>query len=48
MHKWHDRGSGGKIPQKGRFSPILDGVEGDESWEEGLEDEGPRKATMIP
>ena len=32
-------GSGGKIPQKGRFSPNLDGVEEDESQEEGLEDE---------
>jgi len=38
MHRWHDRGSGGKIPQKGGFSLILDGVKRDESQEEGLED----------
>jgi len=36
---WHNRGSGGKIPQRGGFSPNLDGVERDESQEEGLKDE---------
>ena len=40
MHRWHDRSSGGKFLQRGRFSPIPDGAEGDESQGEGLEDEG--------
>jgi len=48
MHRWHDRGSGGKIPQRGGFSPNLDGVEGDKSWGEGLEDEVAQKDNYNP
>jgi len=48
MHRWHDRGSGGKIPQRGGFSPNPDGVEGDKSWKEGLEDEGAHEDNYNP
>ena len=48
MHRWHDRGSGGKFTQRGGFFPILDGVEGDESRGEGLEDERAQEGNHDP